>query len=291
MMENSPTNMMFADRDFVITYMNPASLETLTRLEEHLPVKAADVVGSSLDVFHKTPAYQRGILADDVQPAAPGEHQRSARRCSTCIVSAIPDEDGEYIGAMATWEVVTEKLADERRPPRGRGRHGAVEQGAVQAGRGDHGGGGGAAPPWTPSATSSAGPTAPTGRSTTTDQTAEVRASSPATPVRSSARSPWRRPSPRASASRAAPGRPARPVLHRGHRRDDRLRPGAGRPEGRREVRRLLPDHRCAVRSIGTMDFFATETLHPTRSGSTCCATSAGWSPGARAAAEGGRRA
>ncbi|RZI86045.1 MAG: PAS domain-containing protein, partial [Microbacterium sp.] len=61
MMENSPTNMMFADRDFVITYMNPASLETLTRLEEHLPVKASDVVGSSLDIFHSTPAYQRGI--------------------------------------------------------------------------------------------------------------------------------------------------------------------------------------------------------------------------------------
>lgn len=34
MLENAPTNVMFADRDFVIRYMNPASLETLRKLEE-----------------------------------------------------------------------------------------------------------------------------------------------------------------------------------------------------------------------------------------------------------------
>lgn len=113
MMENSPTNMMFADRDFVITYMNPASLETLTRLEEHLPVKAADVVGSSLDIFHKTPAYQRGILADD------GNLPRRANinvgpEVLDLNVSAIRDAQGEYIGAMATWAVVTDRLRLER---------------------------------------------------------------------------------------------------------------------------------------------------------------------------------
>lgn len=113
MMENSPTNMMFADRDFVITYMNPASLETLTRLEQHLPVKAADVVGSSLDIFHKSPAYQRGILADDAN---------LPRRANINVgpevldlnVSAIRDANGDYIGAMATWDVITDQLRVER---------------------------------------------------------------------------------------------------------------------------------------------------------------------------------
>jgi methyl-accepting chemotaxis protein len=113
MMENSPTNMMFADRDFVITYMNPASLNTLSKLEEHLPVKAAEVVGSSLDIFHKTPSYQRDILADA------GQLPRRANisvgpETLDLLVSAITDKDGEYIGAMATWEVVTERLAADR---------------------------------------------------------------------------------------------------------------------------------------------------------------------------------
>ncbi|WP_300639244.1 methyl-accepting chemotaxis protein [Nocardioides sp.] len=109
MMENSPTNMMFADRDFNITYMNPASLETLRGLQAYLPVPVDKIVGTSLDAFHKSPDYQRGILADDAN---------LPRRANISVgpetldlnVSPIRDKDGHYIGAMATWEVITEKL-------------------------------------------------------------------------------------------------------------------------------------------------------------------------------------
>jgi methyl-accepting chemotaxis protein len=113
MLENAPTNVMFADRDFIIQYMNPASLETLRQLEEHLPVKADDIVGSSLDIFHKNPSYQRGILASE---------DNLPRRANISVgpetldllVSPIRDKDGHYIGAMATWEVITEKLRLEK---------------------------------------------------------------------------------------------------------------------------------------------------------------------------------
>src|SRR5689334_10339053 len=113
MMENSPTNMMFADRDFVITYMNPASLQTLKGLEEHLPVKAEEVVGSSLDIFHKTPAYQRGVLSDEANLPRRANISVGPETLDL-LVSAIRDEAGEYIGAMATWEVITDKLRVER---------------------------------------------------------------------------------------------------------------------------------------------------------------------------------
>ncbi len=113
MMENSPTNMMFADRDFVIRYMNPASLETLRGLEHVLPVRADEVVGSSLDIFHKNPAYQRGLLAT-------AEHLprradiRVGDETLDLLVSAITDVGGNYIGAMATWEVITDRLRSDR---------------------------------------------------------------------------------------------------------------------------------------------------------------------------------
>ena len=113
MMENSPTNMMFADRDLVITYMNPASLNTLSGLEEHLPVKAADVVGSSLDIFHKTPSYQRGILASDANLPRRANISVGPETLDL-LVSAIRDDKGEFIGAMATWEVITDRLAADR---------------------------------------------------------------------------------------------------------------------------------------------------------------------------------
>ena len=112
MMENSPTNMMFADREFVIRYMNPASLETLRKLEEHLPIKADDIVGASLDVFHKTPSYQRGILADATNLPRRANIQVGPEVLDL-LVSPIRDAAGEYVGAMATWEVITEKVRME----------------------------------------------------------------------------------------------------------------------------------------------------------------------------------
>ena len=113
MMENSPTNMMFADRDFTITYMNPASLETLRGLQEHLPVPVDKIVGTSLDVFHKTPDYQRGILSDEAQLPRRANISVGPETLDL-LVSAITDADGEYLGAMATWEVVTKQVALEK---------------------------------------------------------------------------------------------------------------------------------------------------------------------------------
>ncbi|HVW32404.1 MAG TPA: methyl-accepting chemotaxis protein [Acidimicrobiia bacterium] len=113
MMDNSPTNMMFADRDFVIRYMNPKSLETLRTLEQHLPVKADQVVGSSLDIFHKNPSYQRNILSSDANLPRRANINVGPETLDL-LVSPIKDKDGNYIGAMATWEVITDKLRNER---------------------------------------------------------------------------------------------------------------------------------------------------------------------------------
>jgi methyl-accepting chemotaxis protein len=113
MLENAPTNVMFADRDLVIQYMNPASLETLRSLEEHLPVPADKIVGSSLDIFHKDPSYQRGLLAsEDNLPRR--TNINVGPEVLDLLVSPIRDKDGNYIGAMATWDLVTQKLQLER---------------------------------------------------------------------------------------------------------------------------------------------------------------------------------
>jgi len=112
MIENAPVNMMFADRNMVITYMNPASLQTLRSLEAVLPVPADKVVGSSLDIFHKHPAHQRQILANET--SLPRHANITVgNEIPDHLVTPITDVTGEYIGAMATWEVITERLALE----------------------------------------------------------------------------------------------------------------------------------------------------------------------------------
>src|SRR5262249_14995490 len=114
MLHNSPTNVMTAGLDLKINYVNPASLALLRKLERHLPIKAADVVGSSIDVFHKDPAYQRSILADP-KNLPTRAMINIGPEIADLLVTAIFDQDKNYIGPMVTWELITEKLEAERK--------------------------------------------------------------------------------------------------------------------------------------------------------------------------------
>jgi methyl-accepting chemotaxis protein len=110
MVDNAPINMMFADRDLILTYMNPASRQTLRRLEQWLPVKVDDIDGSVLDIFHKHPEHQRRLMADPSNLPHRANIQVGPETLDL-LVTAIYDLDGNYVGAMATWEIITERLA------------------------------------------------------------------------------------------------------------------------------------------------------------------------------------
>lgn len=109
MVEQMPVNTMFCDpEDFTITYANAKSFETLRSIEHLLPIKADEVVGQCIDIFHKDPAHQRGILADPSNlPFVTKIHLGD--EVLDLLVTAIRDEDGKYIGPMLTWNVITEQ--------------------------------------------------------------------------------------------------------------------------------------------------------------------------------------
>jgi methyl-accepting chemotaxis protein len=114
MLENSPTNVLLADRALNITYVNPASLALLRKLERHLPVKAESVLGSSIDIFHKNPAHQRKILSDP-RNLPVRANINIGPETADLLVTAIYDQDKNYLGPMVTWELITEKLETERK--------------------------------------------------------------------------------------------------------------------------------------------------------------------------------
>ena len=114
MTENSPINIIFADRDLKIQYMNPASTRTLKTLQQALPVRVDDMVGQVIDVFHKKPEHQRRILADPANLPI-STHIRLGAETLDLLVSAIFDQNKNYLGAMATWSVITERLETERK--------------------------------------------------------------------------------------------------------------------------------------------------------------------------------
>ena len=108
MVENATVRLIMADRDFKIVYMNPASLQALRRLEHLLPCRVDDIVGKSIDIFHKNPEMQRRLLSDPRNLP----HRANIRLGEEILdlnVSAIRDARGEYIGPMVTWETVTEQ--------------------------------------------------------------------------------------------------------------------------------------------------------------------------------------
>jgi len=117
MIENAPINIIMAGTDGVITFVNPATVKNLQPLAQDLPVPIDRIVGSSVDIFHKNPSYQRGILDDPNNLPHEAIIDVGDQKLNL-LVSPIRGESGEYIGPMVTWQNVTEKLqleADQRR--------------------------------------------------------------------------------------------------------------------------------------------------------------------------------
>jgi methyl-accepting chemotaxis protein len=114
MMDQAPINVMFADRDLKIRYINPASIKTLKSIEKLLPIRVDDILGQNIDVFHKRPEHQRRMLADPSNLPHRANIQLGGETLDL-LVSPIFDEHRAFIGTMVTWEVITERLETKRK--------------------------------------------------------------------------------------------------------------------------------------------------------------------------------
>ena len=79
MVENAPVNMMCADLDLRIQYMNPGREDAQEAREAHLPMKVDQMLGQTIDMFHKQPEHQRRLLADPQEPSAYRDDPRRPR--------------------------------------------------------------------------------------------------------------------------------------------------------------------------------------------------------------------
>jgi methyl-accepting chemotaxis protein len=109
LMKQMPTNVLYADTDLNMQYMNPESAKTLRTLESYLPTKVDEMIGASIDIFHKNPAHQRKILSDPKNLPHTAQIQVGPETLDL-LVSPLFDENQDYLGPMLTWEIVTQKL-------------------------------------------------------------------------------------------------------------------------------------------------------------------------------------
>lgn len=117
LVENSPNPIMFCDLDLTIQYANPSTIKALQGLEQYLPIRAAQIVGASIDIFHKNPSHQRKMLAD----ARNLPHTARIKLGPEVLelkVYALRDASGEYVGPALAWEVITQRVELEEREKR-----------------------------------------------------------------------------------------------------------------------------------------------------------------------------
>ncbi|MCJ2051926.1 methyl-accepting chemotaxis protein [Methylobacterium sp. J-070] len=111
MIDNMPVAVMTADPrdDFRIDYLNATSRKTLAPLEQYLPIKVDEMLEHSFDVFHENPHHQRSMLAD----ASRLPHRTNIKLGPETLdlqVTAVNDPDGNCIGPMLTWAVVSAQV-------------------------------------------------------------------------------------------------------------------------------------------------------------------------------------
>ena len=115
--EGSGTAFMMVDRDFTITYANPATVDMLNKnigiFKQVFPgFDINKLIGNNIDNFHVNPAHQRNLLSDPSN--LPYNTEISVGELKFALnVSAMYDVSGNYIGNSLEWSNVTEQKKQE----------------------------------------------------------------------------------------------------------------------------------------------------------------------------------
>ncbi|NGY06888.1 PAS domain S-box protein [Solimonas terrae] len=114
------TNVMVADKDLNILYANPSVVKMLTNAEsdirKDLPnFEAGKVLGANIDIFHRNPAHQRGMLGQ-----LDGSHSARIKlggRTFALVITSIRNAGGDRDGFVVEWNDMTvelEQLAEQQ---------------------------------------------------------------------------------------------------------------------------------------------------------------------------------
>ncbi len=120
-LDRCQTNVMVADADYNIVYMNDTMHEMMRNAESDLrkelpQLDANNLMGRNIDIFHKNPAHQRAML--DSLGSVHKTRITVSNRTFSLIASPIFDENQQRLGTVVEWEDMTEKLAAQEKADR-----------------------------------------------------------------------------------------------------------------------------------------------------------------------------
>lgn len=120
-LDSVSANVMVADDQLNIIYMNDAVVDTLRNAESDIQAELSNfsvdkIIGSNIDIFHKNPAHQRGMI-EKMTSEYSADIVVGGRHLNL-VVNPIVNDEGERIGTVVEWDDQTEelkRLAKERR--------------------------------------------------------------------------------------------------------------------------------------------------------------------------------
>jgi methyl-accepting chemotaxis protein len=107
-------NVMMADAELNIVYINESLMRMLrmneSELRKHLPAfECNKLIGTNIDVFHKNPSHQRGMLAQLKTPF--NTKIKVGDLIFDLIATPVFNHEHERIGTVVEWNDMTEELA------------------------------------------------------------------------------------------------------------------------------------------------------------------------------------
>jgi len=117
-LDNASVNVMMADNDGIIRYMNKTTealmLRAETNMRQALPnFDARKIIGANFDIFHKNPSHQRNVLAH-----LHGSHKTQITVGNLIFrlsASPIHDKNNQRLGTVLEWIDYTEEAAEEKK--------------------------------------------------------------------------------------------------------------------------------------------------------------------------------
>ncbi len=110
-----PNNIMFADarKNLEIKYINTSAKNNFKHLSNNLPCDVDEIIGSSIDIFHKNPQQAKKIVSDPSNLPHSSKIQLG-KEILQIEINPLMDRDGEYLGPIVSWNLITELANKEK---------------------------------------------------------------------------------------------------------------------------------------------------------------------------------
>ena len=116
-LDNVSANVMVADQNNDIIYINQAALTLFSYIENDLAksiggFKASEIVGSNIDKFHKNPVHQQGLVK-----GLSARHEAkflAGSRTMSFIANPVLGENGDRLGTVVEWQDQTDEIKTEK---------------------------------------------------------------------------------------------------------------------------------------------------------------------------------